>query len=152
MSSEDIKTLGRQLRHIEDPRARSLFERIISNIDEIKSSIAAVEVPVLPGWQDAVLENGWGRFSDSFNPPQFTKTSDGVVYIRGLISGGTSTPGTTLLTLPEGYRPEFSCVFAGETSPTSHARADANPDGTITIQSGSSTYFTLDVIRFVAYR
>ena len=52
MSSDDIKTMGRQLRHIDDPRTRDLFERILVNQDVIKRSIFALENPALPDWID----------------------------------------------------------------------------------------------------
>jgi len=153
MSSEDIKSLGRQLRQIEDPHTRRLFERILENQDTIKESLAALENPVLDGWRDLETKNGWVRYTgDTHNPPQFTKEANGIVRVRGLVSSGTTTPGTVIATLPVGYRPEYISIFPGETSPSAHARVDVNPNGDIIIRAGNNTYFVLDQIHFVAAR
>lgn len=53
------------------------------------------------GWKNATLENGWSNISN--RTMKYRKIGN-VVYIQGTISGGTYAAGTTLFTLPEGFR------------------------------------------------
>lgn len=53
------------------------------------------------GWKTATLQNGWTNIS---NRTMKYRRIGNVVYIQGTISGGTYTAGTTLFTLPEGFR------------------------------------------------
>lgn len=152
MSSADIKSMGRMLRQIEDPATKRLFERVLSNIDVVKSSLANVEDPFLSGWRDVELLNAWVQFGDAHFSPQYTRTDDGLVLIRGRIKSGTATSGTALFTLPESYRPEKIAGFAVDASPGAHGSVNVQPDGNVVIISGNNTYLTLDGIVFAAYR
>lgn len=60
-------------------------------------------------WNDLSLSSGWAPLGGGNQPPQFGKTQ-GAVELRGMIAGGTITAGTTLFTLPEGYRPQYGTV------------------------------------------
>ena len=106
MSSDDIKSMGRQLRQIEDPKTRALFGRILDNIDATKSSLFALENPEAPGWLDLELQNGWVQTPtiDAVHP-KFFKNIYGEVHIRGVISSGTTANGTVIANLPMGFRP-----------------------------------------------
>lgn len=53
------------------------------------------------GWKNATLENGWTNISN--RTMKYRKIGN-VVYIQGTISGGTYAAGTTLFTLPEGFK------------------------------------------------
>lgn len=55
------------------------------------------------GWIAPTLSNGWGQYA-GWEPFGYRRIN-GVVYLRGLISGGTTTDGTLLFTLPTGFRP-----------------------------------------------
>lgn len=144
--------MGRMLRQIEDPATKRLFERVLSNIDVVKSSLANVEDPFLSGWRDVELLNAWVQFGDAHFSPQYTRTDDGLVLIRGRIKSGTATSGTALFTLPESYRPEKIAGFAVDASPGAHGSVNVQPDGNVVIISGNNTYLTLDGIVFAAYR
>jgi hypothetical protein len=52
---------------------------------------------------DVAFQNGWTNYgaSNPYNPARFRKTSDGLVMLSGLITGGTSQ---IAFTLPVGYR------------------------------------------------
>lgn len=54
----------------------------------------------------AELKNGWYNVSDERSPLRFFKDVQGVVHINGRIKGGTTKWGTTIFTLPEGFRPK----------------------------------------------
>lgn len=53
------------------------------------------------GWKNANLENGWTNISN--RTMKYRKIGN-VVYVQGTISGGTYAAGTTLFTLPEGFK------------------------------------------------
>jgi len=141
MSSDDIKTMGRQLRHIEDPRTRALLERIMDNIDVTKSSLNALENPEPPGWLDLVLENGWVQTASvDAVLPQFFKDKYGKVHVRGVITSGTTANGTQIFNLPAGYRPskvEIKPVL--EDTGSGDAHVHIAPDGDVIIQRVTSS-------------
>lgn len=53
------------------------------------------------GWKNATLENNWTNVS---NRNMKYRRIGNVVYVQGTITGGTYAAGTTLFTLPEGFR------------------------------------------------
>lgn len=151
MSSEDIKSIGRQLRQIEDPNTRRMFERILESIDTTKISLAALEEPELEGWKDLILLNSWVEFDTSRTPPQYMKTSDGIVHLRGTIKNGTTTSGTNLFNVPAGYRPDFRHSFSLDSN-LLHGRIDVYPDGNVKVVTVSATHCCFDGIVYRAAR
>ena len=68
-------------------------------------------------WNSATLENSWVKATGYGTPTvQFKKDAEDRVSIRGAVQSGTA--GSTILTLPVGYRPPvaiiFPCVSAGK--------------------------------------
>ena len=55
-------------------------------------------------WQNLPLHNGWSHHQQ-YNNVQFSKTFDGVVYLRGSATKGKTTIETVIGTLPVGFRP-----------------------------------------------
>jgi hypothetical protein len=55
------------------------------------------------------FQNGWKNHADFINTA-FMKTADGFVYLQGVVVGGTAD--SVIFTLPVGYRPPKSIVFA----------------------------------------
>ena len=57
------------------------------------------------------FENGWDNVGGTNSPPMsFYLSASGEVRLRGNIEGGSS--GTTIFTLPSGFRPEFTERFS----------------------------------------
>jgi hypothetical protein len=56
-------------------------------------------------WFDMTLQNGWLNYGNPHSVAGFRKDDNGVVHVRGLIKTGTTTSGTTIATLPDGFRP-----------------------------------------------
>lgn len=54
-------------------------------------------------WHNASYRNGWKTAGDGV--VQYTKTSDGTVYLRGVATGGSLDENTAIINLPVGYRP-----------------------------------------------
>lgn len=103
------------------------------------------------GWINLPLQGGWVVYSSTFNSPQYTKGSDGLVTVKGLIKNGTSTSnGTILAQLPPGYRPSEKLIFSSVAN-SHHARIDVASNGNITIEgSGDAVWMSLDQISFMA--
>lgn len=102
------------------------------------------------GWTDLAYINNWKRVGTGFPNIGYKKDPDGVVHLRGLITGGSLN--TTAATLPAGVRPKYrllrTTVAGGFTTP---ARFDILPDGRIEIVSGGNLgWFSLDGQSFVA--
>ena len=55
-------------------------------------------------WQNLPLQNGW-QHHQQYSDVQFSKTFDGVVYLRGSATKGKTTIETVIGTLPVGFRP-----------------------------------------------
>ncbi len=63
-------------------------------------------------WQNITLQNGW-QHHQQYNDVQYSKTFDGVVYLRGVGTKGKTAYGTVIAQLPVGFRPLHSTyVFA----------------------------------------
>lgn len=56
-------------------------------------------------WQVLPLQNGWQHHPD-YDKVQYSKTFDGVVYIRGTAYKGRTTKETVIGVLPVGFRPK----------------------------------------------
>lgn len=55
-------------------------------------------------WQNLPLQNGW-QHHQQYNNVQYSKSFDGVVYLRGSAHKGKTTNETIIGTLPVGFRP-----------------------------------------------
>ena len=100
-------------------------------------------------WTNLALQNGWVTYSSTYPTPQYTKTSDNIVTIQGLIKGGVTTNGTVIANLPAGYRPAKTVIFDVVTS-TGLGRIDIHPNGDITTNIASTSWTGLNEITFVA--
>jgi len=100
-------------------------------------------------WSPLPLKAGWIRYSTTFSDPQYTKGSDGIVTLKGLVKSGTATQGTVIATLPAGYRPAQSKIYP-VTQNWNLGRVDIKSNGDIVLQIGSSSWTSLDGINFKA--
>jgi type II secretory pathway pseudopilin PulG len=98
-------------------------------------------------WSNLTLLNGWARYP-GFAAPQYTKASDGIVSLRGLITAGTA--GTTVAVLPPGDRPSATLIF--DVANSGHlARVDVGSNGNVVLlDGGDNTWLALESINFVA--
>lgn len=101
-------------------------------------------------WTSLSLINGWVAYDPSiFTAPQYTKASDGVVTLRGLIKGGGTALGTTIAILPPGYRPGERLIMPVD-SLADYGRVDISPGGEVIFIQGSNGWLSLDNITFRA--
>lgn len=108
-------------------------------------------------WCNLSLQNTWSHYASPFTTPQYTKSADGIVMVKGLLkSGGTTT--AVIATLPQGFCPSKRLLLPASAYPTTAGRVDivpaASPAGgcTITPVISSNVWTSLDSIIFVAER
>jgi hypothetical protein len=162
MAVKDLKT---------DRAARSaLADRVLGDADlypdefkawlprwlanNVNFSVVATQLPAVEsrklvgGVGNAAFVGAWVNFGGSNESAQYYKDPWGRVYIGGIVKTGTI--GTTIFTLPAGYRPEEAKVFA-VASNGAFGVCTVNPDGTVVASSGSNVYFSLSGINFRAF-
>lgn len=110
----------------------------------------------VPRHFDIILNSPWINYAldTSFNKAGFYKDALGRVFLRGLISSGTSA--TAIATLPAGFRPQNACLFGCYSvisGSAKIARVDIRADGVIVFQeSGTPDYLTLDGLSFAVFQ
>jgi len=100
-------------------------------------------------WTSLTLQNGWAWYGGIFSSPQYTKTNDGVVHLKGLITGGTNTYDWALATLPAGFRPKER-ILTTTANTGAYSRFDILANGEIHFMGTSNVWYSLDGISFVA--
>ncbi len=99
-------------------------------------------------WIAPALENGWQKYDAIYNPPGYFRDKNGIIHLRGMVKMGGI--GTSIFTLPKGYRPEYRELQPVQTNPNAIGRCDISPDGKIIATSGNNGWFSLDGITFLA--
>ena len=94
------------------------------------------------------LGGGWQAFP-GFSTPAYTKGTDNIVTLKGLLRLGTATSGTVIFTLPSGFRPKETLLIPNISNQLI-GRVDINENGQIIFRNGSNTWFSLDGISFLA--
>jgi len=98
-------------------------------------------------WSGLSFGSGWTDYGGDYQAGQYKKVGD-MVFLRGLVKR-TSGTGTTIATLPAGYRPPARCLYGVHTSALSGAdRVDVLASGEIYLSSGSVDYVQLDGLCF----
>lgn len=108
--------------------------------------------PVLNGisWTAPTLLNSWAYFGSPFAQPGYYKDPTGRVFLRGLVKSGSSA-GATIMTLPTGFRPLFTHIFAAVSNDLfCEVRVDTGGNVFATI-GASTTYISLDQISFTTF-
>jgi len=100
-------------------------------------------------WSNLTLKNSWVNYGGSFSTAQYTKTSDNVVHLKGLVKSGVTTSGTVVGTLPAGFLPKQRIVGTASVN-GAMTRLDINPNGDIYFYGSNNTFLSLDGISFVA--
>jgi hypothetical protein len=112
----------------------------------------------MTGWSNITMSNNWAAYSAStYTQPQYRKASDGIVTVKGLIkkTSGTPTLWEKIGQLGAGMCPASEMTFNLDTySPTAPtngtARINFKTDGGIYYIVGSTTWTSLDNIKFYA--
>lgn len=99
-------------------------------------------------WQNLTLQNGW-QHHQQYNNVQYSKSFDGVVYLRGSANKGKIVDGTVLGTLPVGFRPSKSIYVSALNNSYAIAVLGIEPTGNIIIKANvDATWLNFDNVSF----
>lgn len=99
-------------------------------------------------WKTATLQSGWDHDTD-YGSVQFSKTSDGLVCIKGSAKGGNVKYNTIVFTLPKEYRPKVETFITGLNYNYGVGVVGINKDGEVRIKSNfDSRWINLDSVIF----
>lgn len=99
------------------------------------------------------FSNSWvNDGSGNYNDLAVTKTSEGIVQLRGAIKSGTTTPGTLMFTLPAGFWPPKAIQVIGVSGVGASAIVmRVGTTGGVTLQTiGDATLTLIDGTSFGA--
>lgn len=115
--------------------------------DSATSNVATLTVNV---WGDLDFGNGYSNYYGGYSTLGYTKTSAGVVMLKGLVKKSSAVVGgETIATLPSDFRPNGILIFQTLTSPNTGSRIDVYPDGRIVVQGGDESWISLEGITFI---
>lgn len=99
-------------------------------------------------WKTATLTEGWKHYTDYGNV-QYSKTSDGMVFIRGTCKDGNTKTESVIFNLPEGYRPRAGIFKTGLNNSYGLAIIAVYPSGNVVVKGNvDSKWLNLDNVTF----
>ncbi len=100
---------------------------------------------------EPAFQNGWVNFGGARQAVGFYKDPLGRVHLFGTVKNGAGS-GTTMFTLPAGYRPGGELPFAVARLETSGdaSQIDVRPGGGVFVARGSAAEMSLNNISFRA--
>lgn len=99
-------------------------------------------------WQVLPLQNGWVHHPD-YDKVQYSKTFDGVVYIRGTAYKGRTTKETVIGVLPVGFRPKQTMFVSALNNSYGMAVLGIYPSGNVVVKGNvDEKWLNLDNVSF----
>ena len=99
-------------------------------------------------WQNANLQNGWSHHGDYGNV-QFSKTFDGIVYLKGTCKGGKTARESIIFTLPENFRPSTTLFKTALNNDYGSAVIGIYPSGNVVVKGNvDEKWLNLDNVSF----
>lgn len=99
-------------------------------------------------WQVLPLQNSWVHHPD-YDKVQYSKTFDGVVYIRGTAYKGRTTKETVIGVLPVGFRPKQTMFVSALNNSYGMAVLGIYPSGNVVVKGNvDATWLNFDNVSF----
>lgn len=99
-------------------------------------------------WQKLVLQSGWNHYS-TYGDAFYTKTLDGVVYLKGNVWKGSTDKEAVIAMLPEGFRPRTSMYLQALNNDYGNAILCIYTDGRLVVKSQvDNKWLNLDNVSF----
>lgn len=124
-------------------RARAAFKETET---ELNTPLKAGGGIITEDWNTPTLQNGWVWYGAPFASPAYKKDPQGFVHIKGLVRSGT---GSTIFTLPPGYRPAEVLHIASQANLALALVRIDNVSGNVDA-TGSNVWFSLAIPPFEA--
>lgn len=98
-------------------------------------------------WNNLTMNNSWVTDVET---PGYKMMADGTILLRGNMKDGTTVNGTTVATLPAGYRPATAQRFitAEKQTGLSWRHIGIGTDGTLKVWNATTAHICLDGVRF----
>lgn len=110
--------------------------------------IRVVTTGVDTGWKTASLQNGWQHHTE-YGTVQYSKSIDGIVYLRGSARSGSTVQNTPVLELPTECRPTNQIYVSGINNSFGAAVLSITERGAVIVKSGvDSQWLNFDNISF----
>ena len=107
-----------------------------------------IELTKSTAWQNANLQNGWNHHRDYGNV-QFSKTFDGIVYLKGTCKGGKTTRESIIFTLPENFRPSTTLFKTALNNDYGPAVVGIYSSGNVVVKGNvDATWLNFDNVSF----
>lgn len=103
-------------------------------------------------WTSLPLESPWAQYA-GYSPAQYTKSSDGLVMVKGLLQGGANQ--TYMANIPAGFCPKERLLMTSQQA-LAWGRVDVIPNNTpgtgcrIFGYNVSGTWTSLDTVSYIA--
>lgn len=99
-------------------------------------------------WQNVNLQNGWSHHRDYGNV-QFSKTFDGIIYLKGTCKGGKTARESIIFTLPENFRPSTTLFKTALNNDYGSAVIGIYPSGNVVVKGNvDATWLNFDNVSF----
>lgn len=140
------------------PASETAFRDSMQDIaDQLRDYInASLATKTQEAWTAPTLVNSWVPTTNvNYESPGYMKDQMGFVHLKGTIESGITTTGTTIFTLPVGYRPAkyvaFPAISSADGSSFTVFRITIRSNGEVVIGSSGvgSNVMHLDGITFL---
>lgn len=126
--------------------SQSAGGRDVARTGTLRASRLVANAPTnTPIWTPLAFKNGWTNYGNTYAEGAYTKTSAGLVALKGLVKSGSSN---VIAVLPVGYRPASNIIFE-VASNSAAGRLDIYPDGSVYMYVGVNSWFSLEGISFM---
>lgn len=122
-----------------------------SKITNLTTDIASKASKTLTAWTALTLENSWVNLGGTYATAGYYKDDMSIVRLKGVLKSGTVADGTTIFTLPAGFRPSEDLMFSTISSSATAiqpTRVDIMIDGRVIIYNAANNYLTINNIQF----
>lgn len=123
------------------------FKAALTDFVSVNGSLHVSAMPTLKGeeWNEvgatgkAAFGTGWGNFA-GYDTAAYYRDAGGIVRLKGLVAKSSApAAGNVIFTLPEGYRPAASLIFAVLTGATrTLGEVEIQTDGDVVWGSGNT--------------
>jgi hypothetical protein len=121
------------------------------NFAELKAKTDYLSTPDT-NWVAVTFTNSWVNYGSGYDTCGYYKDALGFVHLKGLVKSGSL--GTSVFTLPAGYRPATDKIFVtiGSNDGSNHAlgRVTVNDSGTVVVTLAGTSFTSLEGITFKA--
>jgi len=118
------------------------------HLSQAQGGVAAEGIEVwheVGATSEPAFTNSWVNLGGGSATAAFKKDVGGNVHIKGLVKSGVVGAGTPIFTLPAGYRPGATLIFAVVTNPNTIGVVNVLTTGAVEVAAGSNVAVTINI-------